>query len=52
MYQCKLVKNGYQQTCFYREGDSEQEVLKSVKQLGYGRGTWTITDVTELEDDE
>jgi len=49
-YQCKLVaENGIIQELFYREGDSKKEILEGLAFWEWPEGTWTITDLDELE---
>ena len=43
LYQCKLVKNGYVQELFYRDGKSEADVLESLQMFCWPDGEWTIT---------
>lgn len=45
IFKCTLIKNGYVQERFYREGDSEFDVLESLEMFNWGDGIWQIVEV-------
>lgn len=45
---CKLVNGkGYLEECFYREGESIEEVRESLEMFQWPKGTWQISEVEE-----
>ena len=49
MYQCILVKNGYEKENFFRDDESAQDVLESLQNFDYGSGEWRIYENDVLE---
>ncbi len=44
-YLCKLVNSGgVVEECFYREGESEKDVLEGLEMFEWPSGEWCITD--------
>ena len=46
IFKCTLIKNGYVQERFYREGDSESDVFQGLEMFNWGDGIWEIVEVT------
>jgi len=46
IFKCTLINNGYVQERFYREGDSESDVLQGLEMFNWGDGSWEIVEVT------
>jgi hypothetical protein len=39
------MNSGYVSQCFYRNGDSADDVLEALEMFQFGKGTWEITEV-------
>jgi len=46
LFKCTLINNGYVQERFYREGDSESDLLEALQMFNWGDGNWEIVEVT------
>ncbi len=46
LFKCTLINNGHVQERFYREGDSEFDVLESLEIFNWGDGSWEIVEVS------
>ena len=46
LFKCTLIKNGYIQERFYREGDSEFDLLEGLEIFNWGDGSWEIVEVS------
>ena len=46
LFKCTLINNGYVQERFYREGDSEYDLLEALQMFNWGDGNWEIVEVT------
>jgi len=46
LFKCTLTNNGYIRERFYREGESELEMLESLAMFNFGDGSWEIVEVT------
>jgi len=46
IFKCTLINNGYVQERFYREGDSESDVLQGLEMFNWGDGSWEIVEVS------
>ena len=46
LFKCTLINNGHVQERFYREGDSQFDVLESLEMFNWGDGSWEIVEVS------
>ena len=46
LFKCTFINNGYVQEQFYREGESESDVLEGLEIFNWGAGNWEILEVS------
>ena len=47
MYKCELVNNEIIQERFFRDGESEEDVLEVLENFQWPDGEWRITDIDD-----
>lgn len=46
LFKCTLINNGHVQERFFREGESQFDVLEGLEMFNWGAGNWQIVEVT------
>lgn len=56
MFKCELIQTiqnrPVQKECFFREGNSIEEVRKTLEMFDFGKGIWHITPVEDEDEGE